>query len=167
MLAHDRVRAYSLVFFCVKVKCGREYIRVDSRVVSGGKNLKSHIYNMNMMKNIQHINGIYYLRIIPWNIGENQLINSIKSDLNAFHIRWIWFWIENYLYKNKSSIKLEQYICSNSLEWIGYIMNFFIKLYASKISFSLKIKRRLLQYQTISLFFLQKNYSQSRTQKFR
>ncbi len=100
-----------------------------------------------MFQNIQSIQWIYYLRIIPWTIWENQLINSIKSDLNAFHIKGIWFWIENYLYKNKSSIKLEQYICSNSLEWLGYIMNFFVKLYASKISFSLKIKNGLLQYE--------------------
>ncbi|MBP9779567.1 hypothetical protein KBD33_03010 [Candidatus Gracilibacteria bacterium] len=99
-----------------------------------------------MYQYIQSIQGIYYLRIIPGTIGENQLINSIKSDLNAFHIRGIWFGIENYLYKNRSSIKLEQYICSNSLEGIGYIMNFLIKLYASKISFSLKIKKGLLQY---------------------
>lgn len=99
------------------------------------------------MKNIQHIGWLYYLRIIPWNIWENQLINSIKSDLNAFHIKWIWFWIESYFYKNKSGIKLEQYICSNSLEGLTYIMNFFIKLYAGKVSFSLKIKKGLLTYE--------------------
>lgn len=147
MLAHGRVRAYSLVFFCGKEKCGRGYTRIDSRVVSGGKNLKSHIYNMNMMKNIQHIDWIYYLRIIPWNIWENQLINSIKSDLNAFHLPWIWYGLESYFYKNKSNIKLEQYISSNSLEWLTYVMNFFIKLYAGKISFSLKIKKGLLEYE--------------------
>lgn len=98
-----------------------------------------------MFQNIQSIEWIFYLRIIPWNIWEDQLINSIKSDLNAFHIKGIWFWVENYFYKNKSSIKLEQYICSNSVEWISYIMNFFVKLYSNKVSFSLKIKKKLLQ----------------------
>ncbi len=99
-----------------------------------------------MLDTVKNIDWIYYLKIIPWNLWEEQLINSIKSDLNAFHIKNIWFWLETYFYKTNNNLKLEQYITANSLEWINYAMNFFIKLYSGKVWFSLTIKSRLIQY---------------------
>jgi hypothetical protein len=99
-----------------------------------------------MLDITKNIDWIYYLKIIPWNLWEEQLINSIKSDLNAFHIKNIWFWLETYFFKINNNLKLEQYITANSLEWINYAMNFFIKLYSGKVWFSLTIKSRLIQY---------------------
>ncbi len=85
---------------------------------------------------------LYYLKINPWtNFWEN-LINSIKNDLNAFYLPHLWFWMETHCYKVKNRVFIDEYIFSNSLEGINYIMQFFIKLYVWKISFSTDINRK-------------------------
>ncbi|GAB0175329.1 MAG: hypothetical protein HHAS10_12080 [Candidatus Altimarinota bacterium] len=84
---------------------------------------------------------LFYLKINPGtNFGEN-LINSIKNDLNAFYLPHLWFGMETHCYQAKNRVFIDEYIFSNSLEGINYIMQFFIKLYNGKISFSIDIKR--------------------------
>lgn len=84
---------------------------------------------------------LYYLKINPWITFWENLINSIKNDLNAFYLPHLWFWMETHCYQSKNRVFIDEYIFSNSLEGINYIMQFFIKLYNWKISFSIDIKK--------------------------
>lgn len=88
----------------------------------------------------------FYLKIIPWDSFWEILINSVKANLNAFWKNWIWFWIDIYVFKKNKNIYTEQYIYSNKLEWISFIINFFEKLYDKKVSFSLKVNEKLIDY---------------------
>ncbi len=91
-------------------------------------------------------NWLYYLKITPWADFWENLINSVKANLNAFASNWIWYWLDIFCYKTKNKIKIEQYIYSNSQEWISFIINFFEKLYNSKVSFSKAINQKLLNF---------------------
>lgn len=87
---------------------------------------------------------LFYLKINPWTTFWENLINAIKNDLNAFYLPNLWFWLETYCYQQENRVFIDEYIFSNSLEGINYIMQFFIKLYNWKISFSIGINRDLI-----------------------
>lgn len=89
---------------------------------------------------------LYFLKIIPWTDFWENLINSVKANLNAFASNWIWYWLDIFCYKTKNIIKIEQYIYSNTHEWLSFIINFFEKLYNSKVSFSKNINSKLLNF---------------------
>lgn len=90
-------------------------------------------------------NWLFYIKIIPWYAFWNDiLINSVKANINSFWIRNNWYWLEIFIYKQKNKINIEQYICSNSKEWIIYLINFYKKLYAHRVSFSVKINKNLI-----------------------
>lgn len=91
---------------------------------------------------------LFYLKINPWTAFWENLINSIKNDLNSFWLDNLWFWIETHCYQQENRVFIDEYIFSNSLEGINYIMQFFIKLYNWKISFSIDIKRDFILKQT-------------------
>lgn len=91
---------------------------------------------------------LFYLKINPWTTFWENLINSIKNDLNAFYLPHLWFWLETHCYQQENRVFIDEYIFSNSLEGVNYIMQFFIKLYVWKISFSTDINSNLLLRQT-------------------
>lgn len=93
---------------------------------------------------------LFYLKINPWIAFWENLINSIKNDLNGFHLPHLWFWMETHCYQQENRVFIDEYIFSNSLEGINYIMQFFIKLYTWKISFSMDIKRDLILRQSFN-----------------
>lgn len=76
------------------------------------------------------------------------LINSIKSDVNSLWIADLWFWLETYAYKKHWVVKIDQYLTSNSEEWLSYLINFFAKLYSMKCSFSTQVNTELIQRQS-------------------
>lgn len=103
--------------------------------------------NINYFEN----EGLFYLKIIPWNsFWDDSLINSIKSNLNALWASWLWYWIEIYTFKKKWKIYIEQYMYSNSIEWLIYIMNFFNKLYLQKVSFTTNVMQNLIKFDKYS-----------------
>lgn len=92
---------------------------------------------------------IYYLKIFPSKIEDDGiLMNSIKSDINSLWIPDLWFGLETYLLKNKWVVTIDQYITSNSEEWLSYLINFFTKLYNRKCSFSTQVNIELIQRQS-------------------
>lgn len=93
---------------------------------------------------------LFYLKINPWTAFWENLINSIKNDLNAFYLPHLWFWLETHCYQQENRVFIDEYIFSNSLEGINYIMQFFIKLYNWKISFSIEVNRDFILKQSFN-----------------
>lgn len=92
-------------------------------------------------------NGLYYLKINPWfKFWDDILINSAKANLNSFWLNWNWYGIEIYLYKQNNKININQYICSNTKEWITYLINLYSKLYENRVSFSKNINKKLVMF---------------------
>lgn len=96
---------------------------------------------------------LFFLKINPWNDFWENLINSVKNDLNSFYLPNLWFWLETHCYKQGNRLIIDEYIFSNSLEWMTYIIQFFIKLYIWKVSFSMEINRDFLLRQSHNHFY--------------
>ncbi len=88
---------------------------------------------------------MHYLKIIPWPVIAENLINSVKSNLWSFRSSELRYSIESYYYKHKNVVDLQRFIASSQQEWLSYSMNFFQKLYGWRVNFSIAVPPKLIQ----------------------